>query len=494
MSDKEREDKMMKGMDAFINAVTGAGYSHDSSTYTMFNRGGDLSEQLLEDLYIDHDLAATIVDRIVQDALRSGYEINWEGATDQERFDVVDWAEAEYGVTTEVQEARIYSRLFGGAGVFLGIEGALTSAAIPGAPVSFLRATPSSEIKGELFYGDPSQQNYGKVQTYRQTPLRLSQQQQLPPYFDIHESRIVPFYGIKLSDRQVYQDKGWGKSVLHRVYDLIKKFDSAFDSVLHTLAESSVPVYKVKALLDLLASENGELLAKRFELINTAKSAYRAVILDMDETYERVEASLSEASNVVTVAMVRLSGAAQMPSTLLFGMQPAGQNATGASDLENWNQQVASEQSLVLGPAIRRVYEMLLAQESSPLGASPKDLQVVFPAVETPSLQDQVNLYAQRAGADRVYFDMGAATAAEIAVRRAKEPGGQFPSVDLGHLKELDMLQKERLLDPPDPVMEESVATEPEAEPEPKEQEDSKQGFGEALGALLDGKDVEITY
>jgi len=148
----------------------------------------------------------------------------------------------------------------------------------------------------------------------------------------------------------------------------------------------------------------------------------------------------------------------------------------------------------VLGPAIRRVYEMLLAQESSPLGASPKDLQVVFPAVETPSLQDQVNLYAQRAGADKVYFDMGAATAAEIAVRRAKEPGGQFPSVDLGHLKELDMLQKERLLDPPDPVMEEPVATEPEAEPEPKEQEDSKQGFGEALGALLDGKDVEITY
>ena len=97
MSDKEREDKMMKGMDAFINAVTGAGYSHDSSTYTMFNRGGDLSEQLLEDLYIDHDLAATIVDRIVRDALRSGYEINWEGATDQKRFDVVDWAEAEYG-------------------------------------------------------------------------------------------------------------------------------------------------------------------------------------------------------------------------------------------------------------------------------------------------------------------------------------------------------------------------------------------------------------
>jgi phage-related protein (TIGR01555 family) len=237
------------------------------------------------------------------------------------------------------------------------------------------------------------------------------------------------------------------------VYSVLKKFEASFDSVLHTLAEQSIPVYKVKALLDLLASENGELLAKRFELINVAKGAYRAVILDQEETFERVEANLGQSAHVVDSAMIRVAGAAGMPVTILFGREPAGQNATGKADLENWNQQVASEQSLILGPAIAKVYGYLLAQPESPLGGKvPEDLKVTFSAVETPSLQDQVNLYAQRAGADKVYFDMGAATAGEIAIKRAQEPGGQFPSIDLAYLRELDELQKERILNPPDPV------------------------------------------
>ena len=176
-------------------------------------------------------------------------------------------------------------------------------------------------------------------------------------------------------------------------------------------------------------------------------------MLDNRESVERVEANLSQAASVVDSAMVRVAGAAGMPVTILFGMQPAGQNATGASDLENWNQQVASEQSLTLGPAIAKVYRYILAQPDSPTsGVVPDDLKVIFPAVETPSLQDQVNLYAQRAGADKVYYDMGSATAAEIAIKRAQEPGGQFPSVDLAYLRELDEMSKERLLNPPDPM------------------------------------------
>jgi hypothetical protein len=325
-----------------------------------------------------------------------------------------------------------------------------------GSPVSLLRAHSSAELSGKLFYADPSKQNYGEVQIYELEQLVLNKGQTINPRIDIHESRVIPFYGVRVSRKQTVRDEGWGKSVLHRVYDLLKKFDSAFDSVLHTLAESSIPVYKVKALLDLLASENGELLAKRFELINTAKSAYRAVILDMEETFERVEASLSEASNVVTTAMVRVSGAAGQPSTILWGMQPAGQNATGASDLENWNQQVASEQSLILGPAIRKIYTWLLAQPGTPLGEAPEDLKVVFPAVETPSRQELANEYSQIGGTDAAYIAAGVLTPEQVALSRTEQTGF-FPKVDKAFIRELLELRKELLLNPPDPMAEEGA-------------------------------------
>lgn len=446
-----RDDRIVRNIDGFISALTGAGYAPDKFTSYSFSAGVDLDPRTLEDLYVNHDIAAAIVDRIVRDALRSGYQLDWQGATDEQRRDVVDWAESTYGVTREVGEARTYARLFGGGGVFLGIDGTLDRPAILGGPVDFLRATPSSRLQGQFFYADPSKQNYGKVEIYRLEQLQFTQEVPAERYVPVHESRVVPFYGIKTTDEQMIRDKGWGKSVLHRVYDLLLKFDSSFDSVLATLAESSIPVYKVKALLDLLASENGELLAKRFELINTAKGAYKAVILDMDETFERVEAQLSEASNVVDIAMVRVAGASGQPATLLFGRQPSGQNATGKSDLENWNQQVASEQSLVLGPAIRDIYGWLLAQPDSPLRKAPDDLKVIFPAVETPSRQELANEYQQVGGTDIGYINAGVVTPETVALTRAEQPGF-FPKVDKDLLRELEELRVERLLNPPDPM------------------------------------------
>ena len=496
-----RDARIVRNIDAFVSALTGAGYASDKFTSYGFSAGADLDDRLLEELWENHDLAAAIVERIVRDALRSGYELDWQGATDEQRRDVVDWAESTYGLTTEVAEARTYSRLFGGGGIVMGIDGNLESQAIPGGPVSFLRATPSPRLEGQYFYGDPSKQSYGQVEVYRLRQLQLTMGESVEPFVLIHESRVVPFYGIKTTDQQMVNDKGWGKSVLHRIYDLLLKFDASFDSVLATLAESSIPVYKVKSLLDLLASENGELLAKRFELINTAQGAYKAVILDMDETFERVEASLSEASNVVDIAMTRLAGASGQPATVLWGMSPSGQNATGASDLENWNQQVASEQRLVLGPAIRDIYGWILAQPESPLRKAPDDLKVIFPAVETPSRQELVNEYQQIGATDAAYISAQVLTPEQVALSRTEQPGF-FPKVDKELLRELEELRTERLLNPPDPMMMMAQAEDdPDAEDEPEKEEseaepaqDSPRIWMEDGIAYIhsDGRDVAI--
>ena len=163
---QSREARMVQNMDAFISSLTGAGYSDDKFTSYSFWATNDLDDQTLENLYTDHDIAATIVDRIVRDALRSGYELDWPGASDQQRREVVDWAESTYSLTQEVEQARIYSRLYGGGGVFIGTDGALSGLAIQGAPIRFLRAVSSRDLKGDLFYSDPGKQNYGERYPY----------------------------------------------------------------------------------------------------------------------------------------------------------------------------------------------------------------------------------------------------------------------------------------------------------------------------------------
>jgi len=451
---KDQRAAFIKSADAWISSMSGAGTAADKFSAMSWSPSADLDDRTLEELFTEDDLAATIVERKVYDALRGGYELEWDGSTDEQAREVLDWAETTYDVTEEVKQADVWGRLFGGAGVVIGTGGEPDTPAMLGDDVGFLRAVAKPDLWGQLWYANPALQNYAKVAMYRMRVMQFGGQvlgQQGEPFEDVHESRIVPFYGIRTTDRQMFADKGWGKSVLHRVYAVLMKFESGFDSVLHTLLEQSVPRYKVKALLDLLASENGELLAKRFELINTAKSNYRAVILDQEEDFDRVEANLGPSSDVVDSAMVRVAGAAGMPVTLLFGRSPAGQNATGASDLENWNQQVASEQSLVLGPAIERIYNYLLAQADSPVKGV-KNLRVNFPVVETLSRQEQINAYAQIAGADATYEAMGAATAAEIARKRSRQKGSLFPAVDMAHLKQLDDLQKDRILNPPDPM------------------------------------------
>jgi phage-related protein (TIGR01555 family) len=422
----------MKKLDGFISSTTGAGIvGTDKFTSYSFSRRADLDNTTLENLYTDNDIAATIVERIVKDALRAGYSLDWQGADDVLVRATVDWAEAKYSVTSTVERSRIYARLFGGGASFIGADDGLPmdQPMLEGAPIEFLRPISSPDLLPKQWYIDPAEQNFGRVAVYTLSSPNFGKgSKQIRT--DVDHSRLVEFYGVLTTDKN-FQKTGWGESVLRRVYDVLLKFETSFDSIQHSLTESSVPVYKVEGLLNMLASQNRELLQSRFSLINAGKSNFRAIVLGENESYERVAAQLQEAANVVEAAMLRVAGAAQMPATILFGRSPAGMNSTGQSDMEVWYQSVAQEQSLVLGPAIRKLYSILLAQPDSPTnGEVPADLKVIFPPLWTPSLQEQTNLYAQRAGADIGYVQAGVLKPEEVAVARAQEPG-QFPKVDI---------------------------------------------------------------
>ena len=493
---KERADAIRVGenamsnvarLDGFVSTVTGAGVSGvDKFKSYTFEARDDLSDELLECLYLDNDVAATVVERVVKDALRGGYGLTWTGSTDQEASDIVEAMEAKLNITAVLQQSRIYARLFGGGATFLGVNGNLKAERPEDGEVEFIRAVGKTDLEPAAWYADPAKQNFSRVAAYDYnipsfSGLGVDAIATAPKRVELHESFTIPFYGILTTDER-FRERGWGDSVLRRVYDALRQFEAAYQSVLHTLAENSIPVYKVEGLLHMLASENADLLQARFKLLNVGKSNYRAIVLGENESFERVNAPLAEAANVVQTAMQRVAGSAGMPMTILWGMSPAGMNATGQSDLEIWNGQVAQEQTLVLGPALLDLYRAILADPASPLnGNVPEDLEIKWPSLWTPSLQDEVNNYAQVAGADSANITSGVLKPEEIRIARSGR--GQFPAIDvdaaIDALEAGSILEKELLENPPEPPPPGQFDPAPDEEEVPEGEEEEEKPVDE---------------
>ena len=63
----------------------------------------------------------------------------------------------------------------------------------------------------------------------------------------IHESRIIPFYGIKLlTKEQRRKSQFWGKSVLERSYEHLKNLSIADQSIAQTISQFSRLVYEIE--------------------------------------------------------------------------------------------------------------------------------------------------------------------------------------------------------------------------------------------------------
>lgn len=433
-------------LDGFYSSTTGAGITgYDKAASYSFAENEKLTDETLEALYLDNDVAATIVDRVVYDALRGGYELTWKDADEELRRDVVAWGEEKFGVMSTTLKTRIYARLFGGGATIMGSDNGedFSTERDREAPIQFLRSIPSKDLRARSWNADFIDQGFSTVLSYDYTL----------PTFDgignsgkptvgtivVDASYLLPMYGLVTTDDRLRENDGWGDSVLRRCYEALKQFEMAYGAILDTLAENSIPVYKVQGLLRMLASENADLLQARFQLINAAKSNMRAIVLGDDEEFFRVEAKLQEAANVVQSAMQRVAGSSGQPMTVLWGMSPAGMNATGQSDLEIWNQQVAKEQTHECGPHILDIYRAILVDPESPLnGNVPEDLAVEFPSLWTPSLQDQVNNYAQVSGADAALVAANVVDPKKVAAHRSREKNTLFPSLTPSELRSIE--------------------------------------------------------
>ncbi len=423
--------------DGWENPLMGYGTWRDKLTAGHYAGSIRLDDQQLSDLFYTNDLAAKVVEKRASEAFRRGYKIENYDATD-----LIKKAKA-LGANEKLQEAMTWGRLFGGCLAILGIEG--------GAPwtplqlekvrdVKYINVVDRRDIRVEKRYSDPLAPNYGDPEVYG--ILGLSGMTSF-----VHESRCIRFDGVMADKRKRYELDGWSYSVLQRPYDVMRMFETAFQSAGVLTADASQAVFKIKGLFEMITSGEKKNLQTRMQLVDMSRSALRAILLDADgENFERIATQFNGLPEMLDRFAMRFAASIDMPVTLLMGRSPAGENATGDSDFVHWYDSVASEQKKYLSPKVDYLYKVLSA------GAF--DGEICWLPLKELTEADRANIDKTVAETGKTLTDAGILYPQEYAIAHySKDPTGVVVVDETKRKAELSSEQELTLNPPPPPTM-----------------------------------------
>lgn len=401
--------------DGWANLITSMGMAADKRTAARVQHDIHPPE-FYEQLYAGDELAARIVDLIPQEALRRW--VDWTDVEKEQQKALEDRCE-RLDLRGSFLRAWIWGRAYGG-----GLLHVVTDTLDPSAPlrrgerVIGLRDLSRWDVRVlttdiEYDFGSP---NFGHPRIYYLNVQMGSQYKGYP----IHWTRMIRFDG-QLVPRRTYVRNGyWHDSVLNRLYNVIRNYQTSNDAAAVCLQDFNVDVYKMKNLANLVAAGKEEIVKKRVEIIQYAKSVLRAMLLDADEEeYENQGRSLEGVAELLTHQANRLVAATDIPHTKLLGESPDGSNATGNSTTQQWYNFIGSEQENYARPKLKRLME-IIAPDFPKLGFKFRALRQLDD-VETADLRNK------QAQTDKAYIEAGVLDPSEVTDSRF---GGEEYSLD----------------------------------------------------------------
>lgn len=425
-------------IDSWVSTITGLGLrGRDKVVSAFFGRPHSLDDQELEDLYNGDDLAARIVDAVVEDATRQGYsvEIDVDAATDDDAaeakrvsIEVEQDLEDRLGALSKVGDAWAWGRLYGGAAVLVITDEGFDAAQETPLDLDRLRRVESLVVvdRRDLIvwraYSDPTNPKFGQPELYQLLPRSSYgiSTEVATSYALVHETRLVVFEGVRTTSRERQANQGWSFSVLQRVYDVLRQFNVTFQAVANLTQDSSQGVFSMDGLIDMIASGGKDDVATRMALVDLQRSVARSLVIDAEkEKFERTVAPMTGYPEVLQAFMLRLAAAARMPITVLMGQSPAGMNATGESDRLLWAQEVEAQRRRHLRPALTRLVELTFRSSEGPTsGDEPERWLVEFRPLVHMTEAEETQIRKTQAEIDHIYVTDGVLMPEEVAVNR----------------------------------------------------------------------------
>jgi phage-related protein (TIGR01555 family) len=423
-------------LDAYASP-NGAGGAYDKRTSYLL-AGGHLSPLAAAAMYAASDVAQTVVDLPVREALREGWEIdikNSDGEEEEGAGEAVMADLEDLRIHEVVADAARKARALGGAGIYLQSNDA--DPAKPWSPSSKLTGllvlAPNELVALTEYVASPESPAFGLPAFYQLQPLGLVG----AVVQRIHHSRVVRCAPSPLIRTEIQSRLGWGQSVLEPCASVIKDFEIAYSEAVGLIPDFAQGTISLVGLNRSLAETDGagaRAIATRFRLIDAARSLHRPLPLDAGdgasipaETYERHPTPVAGLADVLDRAANRLSVATRIPVSVMLGQQPSGLGQTGDSSMRGFYDLVSTVQDGTVRPIIEGILQAYWGPRE------PAKWGIEFKPLWQPTEAEEAHTFLEKTQAWCALFDAGSVSADEVRAELAPSlpvADGPGPEID----------------------------------------------------------------
>ncbi len=401
--------KKMIVNDSFQNVLGRLGYGTpnvmEGTRYPLTRLTNDY--QLINSLYRNHWVIRRVVDTIPEDMTRNWITLNTALPPDQiKKIDKL-WRTRRF--KQKILHGLKWGRLYGGAVGIIVISG---HEDILDQPLDFDTIMPGSFTN--IMIVDRWTGAYPSGETVQDiNDVEFG----LPLYYEVtldggrvlrvHHSRILRFVGRQLPYWEQMAEVGWGASEVEIVFDELKKRDNVSWNIAQLTFLANLRVYKIGDLGTMLATgdpQGQNDFYNQVQAQNWLMSNMGLNVLDAADSFETHQYSFTGMNEIYESFMMDLAGAASMPVTKLFGRSPAGMDATGESDMQNYYEVVEQRQESDLTPVLDKILPIMCMSE---LGGIPDDLDYAFNPVQSPDDKEIADLVQQKSTAVVNVFNAG---------------------------------------------------------------------------------------
>lgn len=396
--------------DAFQNPLTRSGVFMpnvlEATQYPLTRLSSDW--KMINSLYRSHWVVRRIIDTIPADMMKNGYMILSQ--MDPDAIRKVTKVEARTHTASRILEGLKLGRLYGGAGGIIMLKGQEDEL---DQPMDIEEIMPG-DYKGLLVLDRWTGISPGSDLVTDMDDPEFG----LPDYYEVqsdvmdagirvHHSRVIRFMGRPLPYYEQQAENYWGSSEIEHVYDELKKRDNVSWNIAMLTFMANLRVFKMEGMGQLMATGSERALQDLYatvQAMNTMMNSNSIQVMGENDSYETHQYTFGGIADVYDRFMMDVAGAAETPVTKLFGRSPAGMNATGESDMQNYYDTIEEKQESDLRP----VYEKLLpVMVMSALGKIPDDLNFDFNAIRRPNEGEMSDLASKNTDSVTKAFQAG---------------------------------------------------------------------------------------
>lgn len=406
--------------DGWMNILTALGTNRDKRTHAFY--APDIVTDIeAMNLWRSEDMCKRVIESVPNEAFRRGVKISCQ---DKDLAEQIHGGLEELMATETFVRACMYENALGGSAIFpvtndVGdLDTPLAVESIT--KLSALHLLEPRELWTTSYYTDIRSPKFGMPETYQLVPLGA---QAAYSAFStvIHESRLIVFPGRRISRQmQPGQRAGWGDSILSGVYSVIRDFGGAWGSTANLLEDFAQGVIKLAGYADLMKDAEGEaIVRRRLAMLDMMRSSLRSMVIDKEDDFQRTSTPVGGLEGLLQQFALRISAAANMPVTVMFGMAPAGLNATGDNDIRGWYDQVAARREHHYKPRLEQLIRLyMLSKDGACGGVEPEMWSTEFPPMWEPTEREIADTRLVIAQTDQIYFNIEAASSDDIAKSR----------------------------------------------------------------------------